>query len=134
MSWDIFVQDLPIAARTVEDIPGDFVPAPIGRRSEIITKILEIAPFADFSDPSWGSIEGEDFSIEVNLGDAEIVEGFTLHVRGSDLASGIVADILQTLQMRALDSSTGDIFDPAQAVASFQRWRVYRDRVVNAAS
>jgi hypothetical protein len=134
MSWDIFVQDLPIDARTIEDISGDFVPSPIGRRSEIIMKILEIAPFADFSDPSWGRIGGKDFSIEVNLGDSEIVEGFTLHVRGSELASGIVADILRTLQMRALDSSTGDIFDPGQAVASLQRWRAYRDRVVNAVS
>ena len=52
MSWDIFVMDLPRESRALEDIADDFEPAPIGRRSEIIRQILEVAPLADFSDPA----------------------------------------------------------------------------------
>jgi hypothetical protein len=51
MSWGIFVQDIPPDARTVDDIPDSFVPAPIGQRSFIIEEIQKVAPFADFSDP-----------------------------------------------------------------------------------
>jgi hypothetical protein len=52
MSWDIFVQDLPKDASTIEEIADDFAPGPIGKRSQIIDKIREIVPAANFSEPS----------------------------------------------------------------------------------
>ncbi len=36
MSWDLFVLDLPADAETIEAIPPDFVPRPLGPRAEII--------------------------------------------------------------------------------------------------
>ena len=66
MSWDIFVQDIPDEARAVRDIPDDFEPRPLGSRTEVIRRIPEVVPTADFSDPSWGTVEGPDFSIELN--------------------------------------------------------------------
>ena len=133
MSWDIFVQDFPPDAHTVDDIPDDFEPAPLGPRAEIIEKIREVMPFADFSDPTWGLIDGDGFSIEVNLGADESVDGFALHVRGGDLAAACVVAIIEHLGVRAIDSSTGDFFKPADAVASLQKWRAYRDHVVGSA-
>ena len=59
MSWDIYIQDLPAGARTVDDIPDDFVPAPIGRRSFIIGRIKEVAPAADFTDPQAERLNSE---------------------------------------------------------------------------
>lgn len=91
MSWDIFVQDLPRDAATVADIPQDFKPAPIGKRADVIARIKEVVPSTDFSDPSWGQIEGEDWSIEVNIGKNETCSGFALHVRGGDEAVGVTA-------------------------------------------
>jgi hypothetical protein len=70
MSWDIFVQDFPVDAKTIEDIPVDFEPRTIGRRSEVIEKIKGILPDADFSDPSWGRVEMPECSMEINMGDA----------------------------------------------------------------
>ncbi|HSP61945.1 MAG TPA: hypothetical protein VLQ90_03085 [Pyrinomonadaceae bacterium] len=131
MSWDIFVQDIPSDARTIDDIPDDFVPATIGRRAEIIEKIKEIVPFADFSDPAWGTIEGADYSIEVNLGADERIDSFAFHVRGDDVAAGLISDILQHLNLRAFDSGTGDIFDHQKAAAGLKTWRAYRDWVVD---
>lgn len=52
MSWDIFVQDLPSDTKTIEDIPDDFVPRPLGLRSDIIAAILNVAPYANFTDPA----------------------------------------------------------------------------------
>ena len=62
MSWDIFVYDIPVDARSIDDIPESCVAGSIGRRSEIIEKIIEVVPFADFSKPEWGTIDGDGFS------------------------------------------------------------------------
>lgn len=116
MSWDIFVQDLPREAATVQDIPDDFRPAVIGKRAEIIRRIQEIVPFVDFADPSWGTIVGDDFSIELNMGTAEDVSGFAFHVRGSDTAAAVVAEILTHLNLRAING-----FNPEHAVECLRR-------------
>jgi hypothetical protein len=70
VSWDVDVQDWPPVA-TPWDIPDGFDFQPIGTRIEITTKIREVAPAADFTDPAWGRIESDDYSIEVNIGDDE---------------------------------------------------------------
>jgi hypothetical protein len=132
MSWDIFVQDLPRAAAAVADIPDDFKPASIGKRADIIAKIMETVPAADFSDPSWGMIEGESWSIEVNIGTEEECDGFALHVRGSgDEAVAVVTAILDCVKLRAIDAQTGEFFVAGpQALESFRRWCAFRDRVI----
>jgi hypothetical protein len=132
MSWDIFVQDIPKEANSPADIPDDFKPKPIGLRSEVIGKILTVVPFADFSDPSWGIIDGQGFSIEVNLGDNEMLNGFAFHVRGGDLAAFAVADILERLGRRAFDpnSKTGIFTITQDGSDGQQRWCAYRDRVL----
>jgi hypothetical protein len=131
MSWDIFVQKIPADARTLDDIPADFRPASIGQRSDIISKVKEVAPSADFSNPAWGVIEGDDYSIEVNLGSGEEVMSFVFHVRGSGEAANVVADILRRLGLRGLDSGTGNIFDPDRASSGFEEWRRYREQAVD---
>jgi hypothetical protein len=62
-----FCQAFPPDAHTVDDIPDDFKSTPLGPRAAIIEKIREVAPFADFSDPTCGSIDGDGVSSEVNL-------------------------------------------------------------------
>lgn len=132
MSWDIFVQDLPTDAATVAEIPDDFVPQGLGNRSEIVAKICEVIPDANFSDPAWGLIDGDDWSIEVNIGDSETCTGFALHVRGGDQATGVVDAVLRALDIRAIDSQTGEFFVAGpESQASFKMWREYRDSVVS---
>jgi hypothetical protein len=131
MSWDNFVQDLPREATTTAEIPDAFRPKPIGPHAEIVKKIIEVIPTANFANPAWGLIDGGGWSIEVNLGSDEICEGFALHVRGGDEAVGAVAEILARLDLRALDSQTGEFFEAGPiALASFRKWRAYRDRSV----
>jgi hypothetical protein len=133
MSWDIFVQDFPKEAKSVMDIPDNYRPKSIGTRSEIITKIIQIVPSADFSDPSWGLIDGDDWSIEVNLGADGTLDGFAFHVRGGDAAAGVVAAILDHLKLRAVETGDGDFFEAGpKALEAFGKWRAFRDRVVNA--
>src|SRR5262245_16338814 len=106
MSWDIFVQDIPKDARAVSDIPDDFEPRPLGSRSEILRRILEVAPSADASNPSWVTIDGPDFSIECSIGGDEEVTSFALHIRGGDAAAGLVSELLSRGGWRAFDSAS----------------------------
>jgi hypothetical protein len=132
MSWDIFVMDVPSDIASVGEIPSDFKPRSLGGRSTIISKIREIIPTADFSNPSWGLVLGDDWSIEVNIGEDEECDGFALHVRGGEAAVGAVASILDGLGIRAIDSQTGEFFASGpSAIESFRKWRAYRDQVVD---
>ena len=54
VSRDIFVQDIPTAARSVSDIPDDWRPRPLSfDAADIIGAVRELAPSADFTDPTW---------------------------------------------------------------------------------
>jgi hypothetical protein len=130
MSWDLFLQDYPKDAESLDDLPEDFEPEPLGSRSSIQEKIRAFFPAVDFSDPAWGRIAGPGFDIDIDLGNAEPVECITLHVSGGDPAPAVVADLVEALGLRALDSSTGDFFVPDAAESSCRKWREYRDRVV----
>jgi len=132
MSYDIFVQDLPEGAKTLEDIPDDFRPAFLGKRSEIIERIIEVVPGADFRDPAWGQIDGDGWSIEVSMRASEECQGFAFHVHGGSAALDVVATILQHLRLRALDpQADSGFFGPTESKADFARWSTYRDQVTN---
>jgi hypothetical protein len=132
MSWDIFVQDLPEGINSIEDIPQEFRPKTFLPRARIVEVFKEVAPFTDFSDPKWWRIQCHAFSIEVNIGLEDPSNGFALHIRGSGEAAGVVAEILQRLGVRALDtaSATG-LFDLEKSGESFRKWQSYRDQVLN---
>jgi len=130
MSWDISIGDFPPEIASVQDFPSDFSMKPLGTHAEIIEKICVLYPQANFSDPAWGLINGEGYSIEVNMGKKEPLTGFMLHVRGGEQAMFAVADLLDHLHLRGIDCQTSEFFVLREGLDSFQKWRVYRDRVV----
>src|SRR4029450_8011648 len=124
MSWDIFAVNVPLAFESIEEIPSDFKPKPLGNRSAVIAKIKRIVATADFSDPSWGLIEKDGWSIELNMGDDEICEDFAFHVRGDgDEAVEVVARILDGLGIGGFEPEAGGLFGAGpSAIASFNEW------------
>ena len=110
MSWDLFVQDWG-EYNSLEDIPEDFEPKSIGRRSDIISKLKNIEPSVYFTDITTGKIENEHFSIEFSMGDAEELYSFAMHVRGGKSAVACIDNILSELELRATDGSTPYFFD-----------------------
>jgi hypothetical protein len=126
-----FCSRLSSDAMSLEEIPSDFKPASIGKRAIVIDKIRSIVPSANFSNPSWGTIDGEGWSIEINICPEGECSGFAFHVRGGDAAVAVVAAILNHLKLRAIDSQTGDFFIAGpKAIDAFSRWRAYRDQVI----
>ncbi|HUP63793.1 MAG TPA: hypothetical protein VM557_00735 [Thermoanaerobaculia bacterium] len=59
------------------------------------------------------------------------MDGFALHVRGSDEAVGVVSRLLEATGLRGFGSQTGDIFSQPAALESMREWRAYRDQVVD---
>jgi hypothetical protein len=128
-TWDIYIQDFPADAKSAKDIPKSFKPKPIGKRSIIIRKIKEVAPDAVFSDPAWGRIERNDFAIDISLGLEGQVVCIALYVSGSDAAAQCVADIVRHLNLRALDTGTGEFFDPNDPAKGLRAWRKHEEHV-----
>ncbi len=133
MSYDLFVQDLPPDLDTVDDIPEDFEPRSLGARSDLIAKILEILPTADFTDPSWGVVSGDGYSIEISLGEAQTVPSFVLHLRGGEGALPAAHHLLDSLGLDALDpQAESGLFEfDDEAIANFKAWRKFRDTVAD---
>ena len=130
MSWDVFIQDLPVDARSVRDVPDSFQPRPLGSRGEVITRVTTRFPDADFSDRSWGRLHRATYSVDISLPDeGETINGVTLHVRGSDEAVDAVIALIDAIGGRAVDSWTGELFDQAVALHSMRRWRAYLEEI-----
>ncbi len=112
MSWEIFIQDLPevVSAR---DIPVDFRPRPIGHRQWLADRIHEVFPMADAQDNDWFFVRTPDMdiSLQLHMEDAEQVRYIVVHVHGGAMSACGVAALLRALDLRALDTATGDLFD-----------------------
>jgi hypothetical protein len=132
MSWDVLALDLPPGIETIDEIPKDWSPAPLGKRADIIAKICALYPEASFGgDPSWGNLRLPGVGIEFNLGGNEDVKCLGMHVRGGDRAPHVVAYILNTLGMRAVTTSESGLFDcdPETESKAFDSWRGYAAHV-----
>lgn len=129
MSWDVFIQHLPASALCMADIPDDFEPLPLGRRHEVVSTILSIFPDADATDPTWLTLRTPDYTVSFGTGTEDIVTGLTLHVRGDESVIAPIAQLIDRLGARAIDSFTGEFFDVATARESIRRWRTYVDEL-----
>lgn len=130
MSWDLFIQDWGDFG-VLDDIPDDFMPQSIGKRSEVISKIINTEPTVNFSNPSLGILENEYFSIEFSMGEEEELHSFAMHVHGNELAVPCIGNILSELQLKAADGSTSNFFDTEQAKTEMAKWIAYRNQILN---
>ena len=124
MSFDIYVQDIPLDVGTADDIPENFEAQPLGPRSIILAAIAAAAPDVQWPEPGTGAIRGYNYSIEIDLGRDDPVEDFAFFVRGSGDGLVVVAHILEALGLRAIapDCDSG-IFELSNAEIAFDRWR-----------
>jgi hypothetical protein len=65
------------------------------------------------------------------MGDDDEVDSFAFHVGGDDTAAAVISEILKHLNLRAVDSGTGDFFDHENAAKGLKKWRAYRDWVID---
>ena len=129
MWYLIYVQAFPHDISSVHELPADFRPPPIGNRADLIARILEVAPTADFTYPDWGVIPDPDGTgdfIEINLGHDLVVEGFALKLREKH-AGPLAERIISHLGLRGVDIEAGDFFPVERPLdEDRKRWRRYQ--------
>ena len=133
MSWDVLIVNVPAHIKSDKDLPEDFE-SNLGSADDIRSLLESIFPDIDLSDPTWGVLEGADFSIEFSMGEKTPVDELMLHVRGSDAAIEPIRKVCEAGKWRALDLSDGEYLDfsgsPEEGLDS---WREFRDQVVSQA-
>ena len=106
VSRDIFVQDIPAAAASVEDIPDDWKPNPLPFLAErVVAEVRTLHPSVDASDPHLLDVALAGGSVEVAIPDERPLMSFALHIRTADpsAADDFVGDLLEQLGVRAFD-------------------------------
>jgi len=132
MSFDIYVQDIPMDVVTADDIPDNFEAQPLGPRSIILAAIAAAAPDVQWPEAGTGTIRGYNYTIEIDLGKDDPVEEFAFFVRGSGDGLVVIAHILEALGLRAIaPDCDGGIFELNNAALAFDRWRMSGDPVPN---
>ena len=130
MSWDLFVQNWG-NVNSFDEIPDDFEPQPLGKRSEIIAQIIKLEPTANFTSPEWGVIENEHFTLEFNMGEDEILYSFVIHVNGDEFGLYCIDNLLRGLGLKAADGLSPNFFEVSQSKESFDKWIEYRNQILN---
>jgi hypothetical protein len=132
VSWDVFIFDAPPGATSVDQIPQDFEPPPLGGGPAIRQRLHDNVQGLDLSDPVWGRLHGQTWSIELNIGSKDPVDSIMLHVRGGgDDVLAVIAQIAASVGGRALDFSTGEFLtgDRSEA-AGWHGFQRYRDQIL----
>ncbi|MGW1464871.1 hypothetical protein ACWCPT_11060 [Streptomyces sp. NPDC002308] len=130
MSWDVLLLRLPESITSVRDLPDDYTPPPLGRLPEVLATVSRAAPGTDLSDPTWGTLLGPAWSIELGIGGDDPVDSVMLHVRGSgDDVLTPVLRLADALGCKALDCSTGDLVSPRE-LSGWHGFQEFRDRVI----
>lgn len=129
MSWDISLFNAPPGV-TIEEIPHDYDPTPLGAVAEIRDRLQAAFVDLDLSDPTWGNLERSGWSVEFNIGAEDPVRSIMLHVRGGgDDVVQVVRETAHVLGCRAFDCSSGEFIEDGgrDGWADFQ---AFRDRAI----
>ncbi|HEY2586870.1 MAG TPA: hypothetical protein VGI81_14085 [Tepidisphaeraceae bacterium] len=130
MSWDVmifkFAGEPP---RTVGEIKNANR-IPLGTAEEVRASISRILGAVDWTDPTWGTYEGDGFSIEFNVGRKDPIEHAALHVHGGGDAVSAIMALVRALGWSAIDGSTDEFLDPAAPCdAGWKGFQAFRDQV-----
>ena len=133
MSWDVVIMNVPEGIESPAELPDDFE-SNLGTAESFLSLLNSLFPEIDLSDPTWGILDGPDFSIEFSIGENDPIESVMLHVRGSDQAIQPIQRLCQAGSWRALDMGDGEFIDfSAEPAAGLESWRDLRDEAAAAA-
>ncbi|MFJ8663143.1 hypothetical protein [Streptomyces sp. NPDC093795] len=116
MSWDVLLLPLPAELTSIDDLPVDHEPPPVGTRSAVHQALRAAVGEVDLTDPTWGELLGPTWVIELGIGERDPVDSVMLHVRGGEDARGREDDVLpvifqisRALGCRPFDCSSGEL-------------------------
>ncbi|MFX4293049.1 hypothetical protein [Streptomyces bohaiensis] len=133
MSWDVLLTPPTDGTASPGEAPAARATpargaAALGSVAEVGAAIRAAVPAVDLTDPTWGSLVGPQWSMELAVGAADPVPAVLLHVRGTgDDAVAFVHRLAAALGCRPVEA--GDGRPVPEGEAGVERWRAYqRDR------
>jgi hypothetical protein len=131
MSWDVMIHRFEGPPPRVEDLSDEHQFLPLGDASDVRKQISVALPTVDWSDPAWGVLDGDGFSIEFNFQADGPVTGFMLHVRGGGDPLPSIIRLCRVNGWVALDTSAGAFLDlDAPSREGWHSFQSFRDQVV----
>ena len=128
MSWDLLVMAAPPGV-PMEETKEEHLH--LGTRDDVVAAIRTALPDAEVTG-RYVRVEGETFTVELNLGEEDAVNGLGVRAQGGDEAADVLARLCAHTGWRALDYSTGEFLDEAaDPAAGLRGWRAFRDSVVD---
>jgi len=109
MTWDVHAMRAPRQVQRLEDLPDTHRPRVVGQADSVVATILEAAPDADVSDPSWLVLKGPGHTIEISLGKGAQVHSLTFYIDGGTSAVPVVLDVCGRLAVTPFDTESGEI-------------------------
>ena len=133
MSWDVMVCNYNgTPPNNIENLPDDHKPPPLGMTGTVRNSISRYLPDVDWSDPTWGIYDGDEFSIEINTGDEDLIDSIILHVRGDGNAIDAMLQFANPNKWSLLDLSTGKYLDPKNpSQEGWENYKAFRDKALD---
>lgn len=129
MSWDVIVQNY--GGNPPPDDELDAPPAPLGSAKEIRKRIDAHLPGVAWSDELRGVYEGDEFSIEFDIGEEEPITTVMLSVHGGGDAFGAIKSFAVPNRWSLFDCSESTFLDLEGSTAEgFEGFQEYRDRAL----
>ncbi len=132
MSWDVAM----IRTKTNNEAALDAITSEniiLFKQTEIADEIKKISAklgaIYNCDDLSWQNLDSDSWTIEFNVGKNTETECVMLHIRGGE-PKAVFASLIADLNTRLVDCSTGEFITPGKPT-SFERWKAYRDKIVN---
>lgn len=121
MSWQIIVQDIPLIATNVTEIPNDFKPSTLGYKTDIIELTKRNYSNLKTIDINTYEMLFSDCSVLISFPDTEEIDYFTLDLNGNCSDSIVfIHNLLKKLLLRGFDTNTGGIFSINNYLAGYE--------------
>jgi hypothetical protein len=132
VSWDISICKFSQSYESIDDIPEDEKPVPIGSLTAVRAAISRVFPSTDWSDPEWGVFEAPFGSIEFNLSSEDPVKSLMLHVRAGDEIVPPIVQLCREEGWQAVDGSEGAFLEQSPVPeAGLRSWRGFLDQILD---
>lgn len=130
MSWDVMVFHVTGDVQDIEDMTEHQMLS-LGSQQKVIDTFQTLFPDIDFTDPTWGILRRNEYSIEFNMGPEEEVQSIMLHIRGGDTVIDVLRTIHNETGWKLIGDEEGIMDFDNHPEKGLQQWREYRDQVMN---
>ncbi|MCP3932691.1 MAG: hypothetical protein GY705_26775 [Bacteroidetes bacterium] len=129
MSWDGLIfngKDIP---ESIDGVPENWKPHPIGNPTEVIAALKRAAEDATLTSDGYFVIDGKQFSIELRIDiDDKIIDSIGVRIVGDGKPMDVIIDICQKNHWVLFDNQSGDLINLNQPHQTFEKYTSWRDK------